>query len=423
MFRSPFLALLALALSGCLSIPVGSDPAAVEPVADLVTARTPHPLDESAGISSISEDGNTFLAWLEDNGVVLLRTSDYSIIEKFYERDRSQLRYERDTGTPTGYIQGAGFFDNNTWYFGVVPNDKNEKGERRTVERIDIHIRSIHPPHEIAKYSFPWWNQDQLVANKDHFAIISDKLIEKFKAEGILVDWRTGKHYPLNMPSHLFKSVFIGVIKYPNIIKLTDSSRILAENFDGKKNQWYLFDPLNSQKELLERHLFLSPDERYGIDFGVGRCKLRKFPGRKVAPLNDKQIIGYCSGSLPKKDAWEYPVAFSGDGKFFVIAVKDSFRVYRMEPFQLELEGKAHGDIQAVKFSENGLLATSDEKGFIRVWDVMNKQIIGQRKFHLPGNEEKPYPPAVMLFHPDGDRLFVAYHYLEAFQLPKRGAD
>jgi WD40 repeat protein len=408
MSRPPFLALFALTLSGCLSIPLRSDSADAEPVPDLVMSRPPHSFVRGLGMNSISEDGNTSLGWEKHYGVQLIRASDYSVIEKFYEEDRSQLKFERDVGETTGYIQGAGFFDNNTWYFGVVPNDKDETGKRRMARRIDIHIRSIQPPREIAKYSFPWSNHARLIANKNHFAYIDDGLWENFKSVGVLVDWRTEAHYPIDTVHNTRGLTFY---------KLTGSSRVLSTYplKDIINSGVFLVDPFSQQKEQLERHIFLSPDERYGIDLGDGRCKLRKFPKREVAPLDDKQIVGYCSGSLPKKDAWKYPVAFLDDGKFFVIALKNSFRVYRMEPFQLEFEGKMASSILSVNLSKNGMLATSDNEGSVRVWDVMKKQIIGQHRFDAL--------PSSILFSPNGDQLYVIDRNLNVFQLPKRGAD
>jgi hypothetical protein len=412
MFSYRFLvfSLIAFVLLGCLSIPVGVDPAGVEPVPDLVMSRPPLLFDPGIGNASITEDGNTLLRWGEYNGVVLLRISDYSIAEKFYEKDKSQLKFEGDAGVPTGYIQGAGFFDNNMWYFGVLPRDKDGKGERHAVERIDIHIRSIQPSREIAKYSFPWNSHAALIANKNHFAFIADKLRENFKSDGVLVDWRTGAHYPINTE---YDSR--GVTLY----KLTDSNRVLSTYRlkDRIDSGVLLVDPFSPQKERLERHVFFSPDERYGIDLGSGRCKLRKFTGREVAPLDDKQIVGYCSGSLPRIDAWDYPifpVEFSEDGKLFVIAVKNNFHVYRVEPFQLEFEGKMAGNILSVNLSKNGILATNDNEGFVRVWDVMKKKIIGQLRVSDSSS---------ILFSQNGDQLYVINSALNVFQIPKRGME
>ncbi|MCL2591362.1 MAG: hypothetical protein FWD67_10945 [Betaproteobacteria bacterium] len=128
MFRPPLyaLTLIALLLSGCPSMPVEHDPIEAVSVPELEMVRLPYTLERLIGSIVISEDGNTFLGWGKYGGVVLFHQNDYSIIEKHYERDMSNLKHERDTGIPTGYIQNAGFFDNNTWFFGVVPDDKNE---------------------------------------------------------------------------------------------------------------------------------------------------------------------------------------------------------------------------------------------------------------------------------------------------------
>ncbi|MCL2591064.1 MAG: hypothetical protein FWD67_09385, partial [Betaproteobacteria bacterium] len=114
---------------------------------------------------------------------------------------------------------------------------------------------------------------------------------------------------------------------------------------------------------------------------------------------------------------------FSPDEKFFVITFRRNIRVYRMEPFQLEFEGNAPGHIYEARLSENGLLATADGKGFVRVWDIKAKQAVGQHRFYNLSDKEGAFSPT-MIFHPDGDRLFVAdYSNMYVFRLPKRGTE
>ncbi|MCL2591186.1 MAG: hypothetical protein FWD67_10025, partial [Betaproteobacteria bacterium] len=159
-------------------------------------------------------------------------------------------------------------------------------------------------------------------------------------------------------------------------------------------------------------------------DMGGARCKLRKFPGREIAPLNDKEIVGYCSDKLSLfKDLEKYEVAFSPDGKYFVFAFEHNFRVYRVEPFQLELEGKTIGNILKIKLSENGMLATDDSKGFVRVWDIVEKRIVGQHRYYDPGDKDSEASLVSMLFHPNGDKFYVIHDHLNVFQLPKRATE
>ena len=431
MFRSLLCALplVALLLSGCPSMPVEPDTIEAISVPELEMVRPPYKFDRLITSFSISEDGNTFIGWGKHDGVILFRQSDYSIIEEYYDIDKSQLKYEGDDGRPTGHIHNAGFFNNNTWYFGVVP----KKIDGRIGEHIDIHIRSIQPPREIAKYSFSWGGGDKLIANKNHFVVIRESAVNETV---MLVDWRTGAHHSLTIPPFLYEAVFIGVMRYPNPLTLTDSSRILAKDSYKKGYYWFLFDPFTQQKRLfdpsteqkgkLERDAIISPSERYVIDLGESRCKLRKFPAHETVPLKDQEIIGFCSDKFSKIEEWEKPITFfSLDEKFFVIAFRRNIRVYRTEPFQLEFEGNTSGYIYKARLSENGLLATGDGKGFVRVWDIKAKKAVGQHRFFDPGNEERDFSPS-LVFHPDGDRLFVATHResdLYAFQLPKRGTE
>jgi len=390
--------------------------------------RSPYSLDAIDSIS-ISEDGNIFLGWGEYGGVVLFHQNDYSIIEKHYERDMSNLKYERDIGTATGYIQNAGFFDNNTWYFGVIP--KTEDGH--IGEHIDIHIRSIQPSREIAKYSFSWSiSNDKLIVNKNHFVIIRDSVSDDTVT---LVDWRTGAHHSFTIPPYQYVSGFMWLRRFPNPLTLTSHSRILAKDIYKNGYYWFFFDPFTQQKHLLdpsteqkgklEKDTIISPSERYVIDLGESRCKLRKFPAHETVSLKDQEIIGYCSDKFSKIEEWEKPITFfSSDEKFFVFAFRHNVRVYRMEPFQLEFEGNTSDYIRDAKLSENGLLATGDKKGFLRVWDIRTKRAVGQYSFFDPSDEEKRFFFPSLIFHPNGERLFViAYRYLYDFQLPKRGAE
>ena len=434
MLRFLLFALLPIFLSGCLGMSVESGSDEVEPTPDLVMVRPPYPRDFNIDNISISEDGNTFLGWRMYEGVSLLRSDDYSTIEKFYEKDESQLNFGGGTGAPTGDIKGAGFFDHNTWYFGVVPEDKNDMNIRcpSHFEKINVHIRSIQPSREIAKYSYCWRNGDKFIANKNYFVIVSDG---DSHDNVTLVDWRTGAHHSLSMPAFLYESGFMWVRRFHNPFTLTDSGRILAKDVYKNGYGWFIFDPFTQQKLLFdpsaqkkewqEIEAVISPNERYVIDLWESRCRLRKFPSREIAPLNDKEIVGYCSDKLSKPKQWEgeYEIAFSPDGKYFVFAFKRNFRVYRVEPFQLEFEGRTTGNILTVKLSENGMFAAGDSRGFVRVWDVMKKQVIGQHRFYDPGDEDKRYSLLSVLFHPNDEKLYIFYDYLNVFQLPKRATE
>jgi len=248
MFRSLFCALplVALLLSGCPSIPVEPDPIEAVSVPELEMVRPSYPLDTGVSFVSISEDGNTFLSWGKHDGVVLFRQSDYSIIERYYEEDKSQLKFEGDIGTPTGYIQNAGFFDNNTWYFDVTPYIVKDP----MANHIDIHIRSIQPPREIAKYSFSWVNNDKLIANKNHFVVI--RQTPSSHNAVTLVDWRTGAHHSITIPPFLSEAGIMWSRRYDNPLTLTDNSRILAKDSYKKGYYWFFFDPFTQQKHLLD---------------------------------------------------------------------------------------------------------------------------------------------------------------------------
>ncbi|MCL2591267.1 MAG: WD40 repeat domain-containing protein, partial [Betaproteobacteria bacterium] len=284
----------------------------------------------------------------------------------------------------------------------------------------------------IAKYSFSWGGGDKLIANKNHFVVIRESAVNETV---MLVDWRTDAHHSIIMPPYLYESGFMWSRRYDNPLTLVDSGRVLAKDIYKNGYHWFLFDPFTQQKHLfdpstdqkgkLERDAIISPSERYVVDLGESRCKLRKFPAHETVHLKDQEIIGFCSDKFSKIGRWENLIAFfSPDEKFFVIAFRRNIRVYRTEPFQLEFEGNAPGKIWEAKLSENGLLATSNGKGFVRVWDIRTKQAVGQHRFFDPGNEEREFSSS-LIFHPDGNRLFVVAggNNLYAFQLPKRGTE
>jgi len=367
--------------------------------------------EEKIDFLSISEDGSKFVAGSERDGVGLYNANDYLPIERYYESDKSQI-----LSTPTAYIRGVGFFDTNTWYFAANPN-REQDTERIT----NIHIRTIQPQTEIKQYSFP---NGQILLNKNHFAIFRGALKEQFNSESILVNWRTGAIYSFNIPANIFESGFGWVVIYDNSITLTESSRILAQDIHDKTYHWFLLDPVTQEdRQMLKNYVFFSPDEHYGVDMGESRCKLREFSSRKIVPLQKQKIVGFCSEPFFKKDDKNRLITFSPDGKFFAVAFDREVRIYQVEPFKLVFRPKMFSHAGALTLTNDGLLATSDSRGYLRVWNYKTGQLIGQHHFSNPNdtsNSEIYFKP-LLIFHPDGKRLFfTSYDILRVFQLPER---
>ena len=391
--------LLPLLLAGCLSASVTSDAAEVEPVPQLEIIYAAKLFYESIDFLAFSEDGSTFSAGGVYDGVGLYWSSDYSQRGRYYERDITNRHCCNGHGMPTAEVTGVGYIDENTWYFSAI-----DHSEATDFYRTNIHIRSIQPPREIAQYSFPG---SQRVAVNSRYVAFSG-LIEQFN-HAILVNWRTGEKTPADVIPSL--NIYSG---HEEHFELTRSNRVLSSAVYADAPNTVLADPFNHKTEKLDWYVTLSPDERHAIDFSERRCKLRKFSGKAVAPIQKQEIAGYCSARLSRKademhNKW---VSFSPDGKSFVVAMDRDARVYRIEPFQLALEIRMPGQVVEAALSDDGWLAVSDRDDYFRLWDVATGNLAGQHhgtSLHL------------LRFRPGANQLMAASGGgITVFALPER---
>ena len=388
--------LLPLLLAGCPSAPVAPDPAEVGPVTQLKPIHSADIFTGNVKFLEISEDGSTFAAGSLYSGVILYKFDDYALLEAHYERDRANS----SRGESIADISAMGYIDANTWYFSAVTRGWSDTKDL-IEDRTNIHIRSIQPSKEIVKYSS--LGKQSVAVNGDYVAFSGP--YTKYN-DGVLVKWRTGEKMPVD-------------VVYPERgslghFELTRSNRVLSADWVEYVPNTMLADPFNHKTEELDWYVTLSPDERHAIDFSERRCKLRKFSGKAVAPIQKQEIAGYCSARLSRKademhNKW---VSFSPDGKSFVVAMDRDARVYRIEPFQLALEIRMPGQVVEAALSDDGWLAVSDRDDYFRLWDVATGNLAGQHhgtSLHL------------LRFRPGANQLMAASGGgITVFALPER---
>ncbi|MDR1063118.1 MAG: hypothetical protein LBL48_04175 [Azoarcus sp.] len=136
--------------------------------------------------------------------------------------------------------------------------------------------------------------------------------------------------------------------------------------------------------------------------------------------------IGHCSERLReisgKHIEYREVLTLSRDGKLFAVGVDDNVRVYRIEPFRLELEVATPGPVARLALSDDGWLAAYDYKGFIRVWNVATGSLAGQHSLFDGKTIHGTYVPEIV-FQPGSGKLFTtAYGAITVFEIPKQAA-
>ena len=394
MFRSLTLSLclLSMTLTGCPSLPPATETGS-EPTLPIVHSEKLLPL--SIDFLAFSEDGSTFVVGGESDGVGLYRASDYALLERYYSRDEKDLTWGAGIGKPRASISNVGYIDANTWYFGAdVQDDTKNPGELN----VRLYIRTLQPAQEIAVLN--GWGS-LISANKNHI-LSGEKLI----------DWHTGKEYLFRTLSFDPHSNFIPA--------LTPDSRVIVNVF--KKST--IIDPINNTEEFwkeaapLGRTILFTPDNRHALGLSTAnyKCTLWLWPERKKVGQCSPRLRGIF-GSYP--DHLEV-VALSLDGKFFAIGFDNNVRVYRIEPFKLELEATTPGPVAQLALSDNGLLAAYDYRGFLRIWNIATGSLAGQRSL-LDGKLHIAYSPK-LAFQPGSGKLFTTYNDLTVFEIPRQAA-
>ncbi|MDR1229400.1 MAG: WD40 repeat domain-containing protein [Azoarcus sp.] len=393
-FLTPFPCLLTVLLTGCPSAPpVAEAESGLIPALEIVGSADL--FSGGVGFLALSEDGNTFIAGNENRGVGLYRTSDHAPLERHYECEGEAL------ATPDGAyscnervsIYDLGYIDANTWYFTAMAFKEND---------MRVHVRTIHPPQEISVSTVNELTHRAIASTNRNYIAYNNELI----------DWRTGKRYPTK--ATVFEP------KWPTFPTVTPDNRIIT--YPGRKT--VIFDPLNDTMESwkeaarLDETIIVTPDNRHAIGLSTAnyKCTLWNWPERKK--------IGHCSERL-RGIFGGYPeylevLTLSHDGKFFAIGVDNSVRVYRVEPFKLELEVSTPGPVNTLALSDDGLLAAYDYKGFLRVWDVAIGSLAGQHKFLDVG--WAGMTGYKLLFQPNSNKLFIKRGGITVFEIPKQAA-
>jgi len=241
---------------------------------------------------------------------------------------------------------GAGYIDNNTWFFATDELDDRGKRDR------SVNIWQIEPLREIHKY--PW--DDSLSSpvrvNQNHIA-----------HDRKMLNWHDGRVYELS----------IGFL--PNYM-LTPDSKVVTSHHYSSIYQFY--DPFKQESVLwdigsdwLSQRLTLSPDANYAlITSSKGRCELWRVP--------QKEELGRCGRRrLFGGTKWE-KIAFQRDSQRFAFTAGDEkIAVYETQPFKQVLSVTMSNAVQALALNE-GRLAAVDKSGTVRVWDVTASKLLGE---------------------------------------------
>ncbi|MDR1228675.1 MAG: hypothetical protein LBK55_06615 [Azoarcus sp.] len=392
-FLTPFPCLLTVLLTGCPSAPPAAE-AESGPIPALEIVGSADLFSTVVRFFALSEDGNTFVAGSKYS-VGLYRASDHAPLERHYECEGESFAtpYGAYSCNKEADIYDLGYIDANTWYFTERLPKEND---------IRVHVRTIHTPQEISVSTVNEIPGRAIAsANRNYIAYNNE-----------LIDWRTGRRYPTK--ATVFEP------KWSTFPTLTPDNRIITY----PDRETVIFDPLNDTMESwkeaarLGGTIIVTPDNRHAIGFSMTnyKCTLWNWPERKE--------IGHCSERLYGifGSYHEYPevLALSRDGKSFAIGVDNNVRVYRVEPFKLELEVSTPSPVNTLALSDDGLLAAYDYKGFLRVWDVAIGSLAGQHKFLDVG--WAGMTGYKLLFQPNSNKLFIKRGGITVFEIPKQTA-
>ncbi|MDR1063536.1 MAG: hypothetical protein LBL48_06345 [Azoarcus sp.] len=335
---------------------------------------------------------------IQHDVVQLHRSKDFELLEEFNRKD-FQYREDEELWKMWTRLLGIDYIDTNTWYY-IEQVDKKLIGmpiksknlDDRRDEEIVIHIRSIDPPREIYTHTFPNESSSgtfSSVANENYVLYTETKIF----------NWRTEENrsripgwYGFAM---LTDTDAIALTHDGRVLVNVNASTVVSDPFGGKKTEDYPFVSA------------LTPDERYLIALERnGDCALRLF--------EEKREIARCGTGHPfgigiKKRA----VAISPDSKMFAMSINDKVRLYRIDPFRLEQTVIAPGNVATLALSDDGRLASGDNDGRIRVWDIASGKLIG--KF-----DKRLWQIFSLVFQPGGN-ILVGWGK-DFFELPPRPA-
>jgi len=267
-------------------------------------------------------------------------------------------------------IDGAGYIDDNTWYFA---NKLRNHSNPRTGS---VNIWQVEPLREIHKYQWDGLSErPPVLANRNHIAH-REKML----------NWHDGRVYDLS----------IGHLDY----MLTPDSQVVTSHHYSGIYQFY--DPIKQEStfwdigsDWLNQKLTLSPDASYAlITSSKGRCELWR--------VLQKEELGRCGRSrLFGGTKWQ-KVAFQRDSQAFAFAAgNEKISVYEAQPFKQVMSVTMPNEVQALALNE-GRLAAVDKSGTVRVWNVAANKLLGEYV-----NDSESLVTFSIALQPGGGKLVV----------------
>jgi len=343
----------AFLLTGCLHT-VASPQAAMQKLVPVYTEKYP----TTAEFLEYSGNGKTFIAAGGCCFVNLYEAFDYKKLAAL----NSESSDDFDMFTA---IRGAGYIDDNTWYFSTDEGDASAS------------IRQIEPPRELYKHNLGRGTNRPVIANKSHLAFVDT-----------LLDWHNDASYKV-IEAHP------GWFGYT----LTSNSRVMTYNvFNGDV---LFYDPVKQESMSWNTgfrigSLILSADERYAVVHSdQGKCVLWQLP--------EKERLGSCGSGELWGEKWTRSV-FQRDGRAFAVSTDNEIRVYTVQPYKL-LTKVTMGEKPVISLAlDSGRLAAGNEDGMIRVWNVADGSSLGE----YTSNPTPKILESVLAFQPNGTQLAVS---------------
>lgn len=291
-------------------------------------------LDEGIDHVSMDESGHYIYARGHYFGAELYEAGSLKKLRKF--------KFQ----APYGIVNGGGFIDNNTLYWGYK---EVGGGERNTVAE----IWRIKPNEKLFSYEFDNSADHPLVANKRYIAY-----------PNTLVDWRNGSAPMHALHAHPGEAGFY---------LITESGRVFSRNLLGKT--LLLHDPKTNQRwywatGLMPFEAALTHSERHVIAIDdTGACKVWRMP-----EIESLDRCGWGTAFTQKRTR----LAVAPHAERFAVSVENRVRVYSLEPYALIHEFRLPDPVETMALTDEGRLAVADEKGHLSLWDSATGAALGQ---------------------------------------------
>ncbi len=300
-----------------------------------------------------------------DNGQTLIAAGDCCFVNLHDAHTHEKLvalnkesSDEFEMFTP---VIGAGFIDDNIWFFGFdIPGNSTVAS-----------IRQIEPPHELFKKNFYDRGNSPVITNKDYVAYNRE-----------LLNWHDGTSYKV-------------AEAHPAMFGYTMAGESQIMTYNAFNGDVLVHDPVRQEKLFWNTgfrisRMALSTDAKYAAALSNhGKCVLWKLP--------EKERLGSCGvGGL--LDGKLTGAVFQRDSRALAVSVDDEIRVYATQPFKLLMKAAMPKPVTGLALSE-GRLAAGDNNGNIRVWNVAGHALLGEYVTPQPAMINK------LAFQPGGTRL------------------